>query len=1281
MKETSIPRNKKLSSILAIVFLVLIVLGGIFHFWFINNTEKIFENIVLNQSQGQIKLNVEKVSFNYFSRNIRLQQARFISEDTLTASNIYQFNVSDLNLRVKSIRSLIFNQEILIDSLTLLNPHVTIRHIRNSQVSVQDSNVMDEDFSIAREMGKIYRSIEDGLNLLQIRYFKINEGKFSLVNAMRPNDPPINISHIFLEVDNIAINDAQKKDTAKFLFSDNIILRTHDQEIVFPGGRHRLSFGAFQMNVKDKKIEIENCSVSGEKSDTSTVAFNMLFRKLQLLNFDFAALANDDLIKADSVYCQDPEFRLSLLLKEKTEAEKNQPFQLDELLRQVGSNMEIKFAGLSNANVEITTTRNNNPVVFSSEGNDLFLYDFNIDNAASKPIQIGGIDVAIRNYDMVTRDGSTAIRFDSIQLRNNTMRLNNFSLTPTGQVLNQNIRNINVPLLQITGFSWENLLIDRTFIAEKATLYNPQISYRRINQSNRQQSFFDALSGIDELMEVEQLELVNGNVKLVLNDQQSFELENINFSIMSNEFISSQTIGNIEKSIEEFKFSKGMINLNNLQILLNDVKYTGEKEQLHASTVTVNDANSQSSARLQDVFVTNLSVNEALKKFSVDSVRWDFGNIAYLPTEKKKRSNKSSSEINIHNISGKHTNITTVMPAVQMNMEMDWIKADKLSVISNEIPVIDNLSFSGQNFTAHAKELMFLAGSYTIVDGLPSTLNQVIIEKNSKYDSLNIIIPTMNVTPSVSEFIRNEFSFETIELFRPSFRYLSRVKSPNTNPAVNFPEVFIEDLRLNQPTFNIKNFTGNSENEIALNGIIDNYGLLQLKQIFSDSQKINIGAALLQSKNLIIDDGNKIFGVDTGNVRMSVTGIELWKEQDLSLKWKGEIQMAQFDNPLPFNLPKKSQLTLDSIVINNLDLGSHNNDLLQQLKNSPALKITGLTGKLEDTASLVRWYNGQYDHSQKTFALDSFNYRPVLERDNYISAHPYQTDYLTGSTGAIKIRNINIEKYLEDSILEIGGVQADNAAISVYRNKLLPRKPVSFKYLPTAALKNISQKFRIDSINLKQANISYTELSEHTKDTGTIFFTKMNAFSGPYTNMNTSSTDSLRIHASGYIFDKGVLNLQFHQSYQDSLSGFNMAMQANLTDAEVINQMLVPITNVSISSGNLDSLRLKAAGNDIMAKGEIIMLYNNLRIQINKNNSEKPSLKDKITSFIANNFIIRSHNSQQKTGIIFFERWQDRSVFNYLVKILVSGISTSIGLKSNAKILKEYELHRKKQYR
>ncbi len=1280
MKETFIPRNRKLSNVLALVLLGLIFLGGIFHFWFINNTEEFFENIVSTQSQGKVKLKVKSVSFNYFSRKVRLQQAEFFSEDSLSSTNSYRFNVADLRIKVKSIRSLIFEQEILIDSLSLVTPHVIITHLRHNEINDENDTVnIHQEFSIAREMGNIYRSIEDALNILQIRYFKIIEGRFSLVNALRPKDKPIDISHIFLEVDNINVNEAQKKDSAKFLFSDNIILRTHSQQIVFPGGRHKLSFDAFQMNVKDKKIEIDNCRISGEKSDTSKVAFDMFFRKLQLLNFDFAALANDDLIKADSVYCQDPEFKLSLVLRKKTEVRKNQSFQLNEVFRQLGSNMEIKFAGLSNANVEITTTRDNNPVVFSSEGNDLFLYDFSIDNAATKPIQMGGIDVAIRNYDMVTRDGSTAIKFDSIQLRNNTIRLNNFSLSPTNQVSNKNIRNIDVPLLQITGLSWENLLADRTIVAEKAVLHNPRISYKKINQGKSRQSFFHALAGIDELMEVDQLELINGQFKLDLKDQKSFELENINFSIRSNQFVSSQNIGHIERSIEQFNFSKGSIRLNNLNIVLNDVKYAGRREQLHAVSVTVNDLDNQSVALLNDVYVTNLSVNEALKKFSVDSVSWSEGNINYLPTQIKKGAKQSKSEINIHNISGKNTRVNTNLPSLKLKMDLYWVKADKFSVLGNDRPVFENLSFSGEQFSSQTNDLLLQVGNYTIKDNQSSSLEQVLLERNSLYDSLYVAIPTLKFTPSINALLQNQYAFSTLEAYKPVFRYSSQVKAGNKDSSVfKLPAAFVENLKIFQPEISIKNISADNAQEIFMHGLNDENNVLQLSNINTTLQNINIGEIILETNNLVFVNENKRWGVDSGKLRLSITGIHFSKKQNPSLSGRALLKQAYFLNPIPFRLSENSTITLDSIQINNLDLGTGNKSLLQYLKNSPSFKISRLTGKLEDTATIIRWFNGKYDHAKKYVELDSFSYRPLLNRDEYISSQPYQSDYLLAKTGLFTISDLNIEKYLADSILELGLIKADKADISVFRNKLVPRKQIPIKYLPTVAMQNNSKLFNIDSINLTRSQITYTELSEKTKDTGTIYFTSMDVHSGPYTNMNIGDNDSLRVHARGNLFDKGVLNLQFHQSYLDSLAGFELAMQAELEDATVVNQVLVPITQVKISSGTLDSLWLYATGNNYATRGEMKMLYNKLKVQVKKNDNEKASFSEKLSSFIANNFLIRSHNLQQKTGIIFFERWQDRSVFNYLVKILVSGISTSIGLKSNAKAIKEYELHIKK---
>ena len=91
------------------------------------------------------------------------------------------------------------------------------------------------------------------------------------------------------------------------------------------------------------------------------------------------------------------------------------------------------------------------------------------------------------------------------------------------------------------------------------------------------------------------------------------------------------------------------------------------------------------------------------------------------------------------------------------------------------------------------------------------------------------------------------------------------------------------------------------------------------------------------------------------------------------------------------------------------------------------------------------------------------------------------------------------------------------------------------------------------------------------------------------------------------------------------------------------------------------------------------MYYRDLRIQLVKGgDSSKTGLGGRITSFLANTFLIRKNN-KGRTGIVYFERATDRSFFNYLVKMTFSGMATSIGIKKNKKYLRQYKKELKKR--
>jgi hypothetical protein len=173
-------------------------------------------------------------------------------------------------------------------------------------------------------------------------------------------------------------------------------------------------------------------------------------------------------------------------------------------------------------------------------------------------------------------------------------------------------------------------------------------------------------------------------------------------------------------------------------------------------------------------------------------------------------------------------------------------------------------------------------------------------------------------------------------------------------------------------------------------------------------------------------------------------------------------------------------------------------------------------------------------------------------------------------------------------------------------------------------------------------------------------------------NRDIGLNDSLFISMNALLMDSALIDLRLRQSYEDSLRSFLMTVRMKPTSLLFLNPVLMPLSNVKIISGKVDSLHMSAIGREYLSFGKMNMFYNNLRIQLVKDGDpDKTNFGLKMKSFIANNFIIRRNNNG-RTGLVYFERLRDRSFFNYIVKMTFSGMATSIGVKKNRKYMKQY---------
>jgi len=121
-----------------------------------------------------------------------------------------------------------------------------------------------------------------------------------------------------------------------------------------------------------------------------------------------------------------------------------------------------------------------------------------------------------------------------------------------------------------------------------------------------------------------------------------------------------------------------------------------------------------------------------------------------------------------------------------------------------------------------------------------------------------------------------------------------------------------------------------------------------------------------------------------------------------------------------------------------------------------------------------------------------------------------------------------------------------------------------------------------------------------------------------------------------------------------------------------LNKILPALSSIKLQSGYLDTLTMRAVGQEYLSLGEMRMNYHDLKVQFIKNGKEeKKRFLQGLITFIANSFIIKNEN-KKRVGVVYFPRLRDRSFINYYIKIVMSGVASSVGAKKNKRLMKRY---------
>jgi hypothetical protein len=1251
------------------------------HLWFAHNARKVLKQIVYTKSNGNMKLELDELSFDLFSNKIKIREADLISTDSVNHASTYHVKFRKLTLRVNSFWPLIFQNKLLLDSIKLHDPEIEVFQWKKDTIA--DAN--KKDFSITKELGKLYNSMLEGLEAFGIRRIIINNAKVSLINKILEGEEPVVVSNIYLDLKR-AVSDKSKRD--KFIKDEQTVdLNTSRQDIALPGGRHRLAFKKFYLQLFRKRIIMDSCTITALATDSSKNSYSIFFKRLSLIGVDFDAMYHNNLIKADSVYCENPLFHITLEKgSAQTTAKVRKRPDPDKIVKELITDLDLSFIGVKNAGIHIDILGNTNRELFNSNKDNFEMRGLKINSDSSTPVHVDRFDMLVRDYHLYNEDSSSAYTFDSLHFLNSKIALNNFAMTSSPSKNKQRNRaDFSIPYFELSGMDWYELIFDQRFQAQEAYLENPDINFTKNIQRVRpvgkpKSNMFSLMESIDELVSVDKVNIVNGKIRMKMG-LNSFNFKNAFIRVSSNKLLQSTNNEGVRGAVDHFSFSDGILNIKDITAKLTNARYTGSN-LVQVDDVAVTSASGKINGALHNVFLDNLVLDDDNETMVVDGIRWQKGNLTIRDNNEEKISPsdikraRPKNNFKLNNIAGNNTSIKFINPTSTISANIETFKvASMLKPASGPIQ-IEGLNVNGDHLSITGNSLNISAASFRVKDRQPSSLKGLSISNINGADSLSVKIPSMSFSPELNDIFNKNFHVNNITVEQPVIR-LSKNKTTDTAQLATArkkpkTQVTINQLIMHEPDIILT--TSKHDSITRINIPKADNSVLKAKTI-NIADGVNIGNVVLKtSAATFVKPGGDTLGVTNGNVDVEISDIALGKTEGKP-KWNLLINNLFLENPNSLTIGKsRNKLTFKQAAVGNLSLSSeYMNNFDKLLKFNVSAWLRTATGEYSDSTTTLKWYNADYNYKQKTLSLDSFAYYPTQPKDSVLANTPHQTDYVTLHTGQMQFIDFNLEKYKRDSAIIAKSVTIFQPQITIARDMKPMFLAGKIKPLPVDMIKSIKLPLSIDKVKLVDGNLQYSERNAKTRAEGTIILARLNATISNVTNAGNSKPDSLKLTLNAYLMDSAKINLSVKQSYMDSLAGFLMTLRMQPTNLTFLNPVLAPMSNVKFTSGTIDSFHLRAIGNDALSLGEMNMYYHNLKIKLVKDGDEMHTTHFRSAISWLVNMLLIKRNNNGRTGLIYFERLRDHSFFNYLVKMTFSGMTTSIGVKKNSKLLKKYK--------
>ncbi|WP_443937310.1 hypothetical protein [Pedobacter sp. MW01-1-1] len=338
-----------------------------------------------------------------------------------------------------------------------------------------------------------------------------------------------------------------------------------------------------------------------------------------------------------------------------------------------------------------------------------------------------------------------------------------------------------------------------------------------------------------------------------------------------------------------------------------------------------------------------------------------------------------------------------------------------------------------------------------------------------------------------------------------------------------------------------------------------------------------------------------------------------------------------------------------------------------------AFKIVGYRAPTKDKMYTLTVDTIRGNITQHTLQLSGLKLSPHYAKLAFARKYSVQKDRYDFHFQKIALSGVDYVELSADQKLKVKAIRIGPAKVDVFmsRESPAPANLDKARNFPHVALRRLPIPTIVDSVILRQIDVSYSEYNPASKKIGEVQFESLR---GTILNVTNDSTKLVqnryaKAYLSTALMGTASLELNINFNLIDINGAFSYNGKMNNFNLTQLNPLSRALGLVEIEGGRIHHIDFNASGNRFGARGKLNMLYSNLKVNLLSDNIDgKGTEKKGLLSFLANKLLIIDENPKEnkptRTANMQTQRIPSASFFNLLWKTVFVGIKEIVGLEA-----------------